>query len=66
MRLLLGQTIALVGFDEAALGSELGEALVEGGGSYAAENPQLGEWDGAVDAAEGIGDALVDGTRRWC
>jgi hypothetical protein len=29
-------------------------------------NPQLGEWDGAVDAAEGIGDALVDGTWLWC
>ena len=61
-----GKTIALLGFDDAARGSQGSQSLVEAGGADTAEPTQFGERKRASGIGERCCDALVDGAERWC
>src|SRR5260221_14685457 len=59
-----GETIAVVGFDEAASGGHGGQPLIEAGGAELAAPTQFGECKRAGGLGECGGDALVDGALR--
>src|SRR5712671_3696763 len=61
-----GETIAVVGFDEAASGGHGGQPLIEAGGADAASPTQFGECKRTGGLGECGGDALVDGALRRC
>jgi hypothetical protein len=61
-----GETIAVVGFDEAASGGHGGQPLIEAGGADAASPTQFGECKRTGGLGECGGDALVDGVLRRC
>src|SRR5258708_21078441 len=61
-----GETIAVVGFDEAASGGHGGQPLIEAGGADAAAPTQFGECKRTGGLGECGGDALVDGALRRC
>src|SRR5260221_9703152 len=59
-----GETIAVVGFDEAASGGHGGQPLIEAGGADATSPTQFGECKRTGGLGECGGDALVDGALR--
>src|SRR5229473_5162207 len=61
-----GETIAVVGFDEAASGGHGGQPLIEAGGADATSPTQFGECKRTGGLGECGGDALVDGALRRC
>src|SRR6266576_3915373 len=59
-----GETISVIGFDEAASGGHGGQPLIEAGGADAASPTKFGECKRTGGLGECGGDALVDGASR--
>src|SRR5208337_1124464 len=56
-----GQSVAVGGFDDASRSGHGGEALVEGGGAYAAGGAQIGEGPRLSCIGKDSSDSIVDG-----
>src|ERR1700730_5953850 len=61
-----GETISVIGFDEAASGGHGCQPLIEAGGADAASPTKFGELKRTGGLGECGGDALIDGALRRC